>query len=138
LYTGFVILRKSVAGIMDEADEALLQKLVVILEKNRKENWIDLHNMRIIKYGSVLHMDCHLTVPWYLNVHEAHQEIDSLSALVKKEFGDSLELFVHSDGCLDFSCKICNKKECAVRKHPFEKRIDWNLKNIVSNQKHQV
>ena len=136
LYTGFVILRKSVAGIMDEADEALLQKLVVILENNRKENWVDLHNMRIIKYGSVLHMDCHLTVPWYLNVHEAHQEIDSLSALVKKEFSDSLELFVHSDGCLDFSCKICNKGNCHARQHPFEKRITWNLKNIVSNQKH--
>lgn len=138
LYTGFSIVRRSVAGIMDEADEALLKKLVVVLEKNRKENWIDLHNVRIIKYGSTLHLDCHLTVPWYLNVHEAHEEIDILAALVRKEFGDSLELFVHSDGCLDFSCRVCEKKECAVRKHAFEKRIEWNLTNLVNNEKHRV
>ncbi len=138
LYTGFSIVKRSVAGIMDEADEALLKKLVVVLEKNRKENWIDLHNVRIIKYGSTLHLDCHLTVPWYLNVHEAHQEIDILAALVRKEFGDSLELFVHSDGCLDFSCRVCEKKECAVRKHAFEKRIEWNLTNLVNNEKHRV
>jgi cation diffusion facilitator family transporter len=138
LYTGFSIVKSSVAGIMDEADEALLKKLVLVLEKNRKENWIDLHNVRIIKYGSTLHLDCHLTVPWYLNVHEAHQEIDILAALVRQEFGDSLELFVHSDGCLDFSCRICEKKDCAVRKHTFEKRIEWNLLNLVSNEKHKI
>jgi cation diffusion facilitator family transporter len=138
LYTGFSIVKSSVAGIMDEADEALLKKLVVVLEKNRKENWIDLHNVRIIKYGSTLHLDCHLTVPWYLNVHEAHQEIDILAALVRQEFGDSLELFVHSDGCLDFSCRICEKKDCAVRKHTFEKRIEWDMHNLVSNEKHKI
>lgn len=138
LYTGFSIVKSSVAGIMDEADEALLKKLVLVLEKNRKENWIDLHNVRIIKYGSTLHLDCHLTVPWYLNVHEAHQEIDILAALVRQEFGDSLELFVHSDGCLDFSCRICEKKDCAVRKHTFEKRIEWDMHNLVSNEKHKI
>lgn len=138
LYTGYSILKSSVAGIMDEADSALLKKLVGILQANRKENWIDLHNVRIIKYGSTLHLDCHLTVPWYLNVHEAHDEIDELAALVRKEFGDSLELFVHSDGCLDFSCKVCEKRECAVRKHAFEKKVEWTLENLVSNEKHSV
>jgi cation diffusion facilitator family transporter len=138
LYTGFSIVKSSLAGIMDEADEALLKKLVDVLEKNRKENWIDLHNVRIIKYGSTLHLDCHLTVPWYLNVHEAHKEIDILAALVRQEFGDSLELFVHSDGCLDFSCKVCEKKDCPVRKHTFEKRIEWDLHNLVSNEKHKI
>ena len=71
-----------------------------------------------------IHLDCHLTVPWYLNVHEAHQEIDALSSLVKNEYGESVELFVHSDGCLDFSCKICSKTDCPVRKHAFEQKIE--------------
>ncbi|MFN8251851.1 MAG: cation diffusion facilitator family transporter [Ferruginibacter sp.] len=136
IYTGYKIVRSSVAGIMDEADDELLKKLVQLLNSNRKENWIDLHNLRIIKYGGTLHMDCHLTVPWYLNVHEAHHEIDSLSTLVKNEFGESVELFVHSDGCLDFSCSICTKQNCAVRKKPFEKRPGWTIENISSNNKH--
>jgi cation diffusion facilitator family transporter len=138
LYTGYSIVKSSVAGIMDEADEALLKKLVDLLQSNRRENWIDLHNTRIIKYGSTLHLDCHLTIPWYLNVHEAHQEIDALAALVRKEFGDTLELFVHSDGCLDFSCKVCEKKDCNVRKHAFEKKVGWTMTNIVSNEKHRA
>ena len=115
MFTGYKIVRTSVAGIMDEADTILLDKIVQILNTHRKPNWIDLHNLRIIKYGITIHIDCHLTVPWYLNVHEAHREIDALSLLIKKEFGESLELFVHSDGCLDFSCAICIKTDCTVR-----------------------
>jgi cation diffusion facilitator family transporter len=138
IYTGYKIIRKSIAGIMDETDEELLKQMVTTLNKNRKENWIDLHNLRIIKYGGTLHLDCHLTVPWFLNVHEAHNEIDELSALVKKEFGESMELFVHSDGCLDFSCAICTKQNCTVRKHSFEKKIEWTMENISSNNKHSV
>ena len=138
IFTGYKIIRSSVAGIMDEADEAILKKLVPLLNTNRKENWVDLHNLRIIKYGATLHLDCHLTVPWYLNVHEAHQEIDSLSSLFKNEYGESVELFVHTDGCLDFSCAICLKQQCNVRKHPFGKKIEWTLKNISSNNKHRV
>jgi cation diffusion facilitator family transporter len=138
MFTGYKIVRTSIAGIMDEADETLIKKMVALLNNNRRENWIDLHNLRIIQYGSKLHVDSHLTVPWYLNVHEAHKEIDELAALVKTEFGESLELFVHSDGCLDFSCSICTKQNCHVRKHTFEKRVEWTTDNISSDLKHHL
>ena len=138
MFTGYKIVRTSIAGIMDEADETLINKMVALLNANRREDWIDLHNLRIIQYGSGLHVDCHLTVPWYLNVHEAHKEIDELTGLVKTAFGESMEFFVHSDGCLDFSCSICSKQNCAVRKHPFEKRIEWTMENISSNTKHHL
>lgn len=138
LYTGYKIIRSSLAGIMDERDLELLTRMVIMLNANRRENWIDLHNMRIIKYGATLHLDCHLTVPWYLNVHEAHNEIDALASLVRKEFGESLELFVHSDGCLDFSCRICSKTDCPVRKYAVERRVEWTVENMVSNKKHEV
>ncbi|UEG49238.1 cation diffusion facilitator family transporter [Ferruginibacter lapsinanis] len=138
MFTGYRIVRSSIAGIMDEADEALMEKMVVMLNANRRENWIDFHNLRIIKNGGTLHLDCHLTVPWYLNVHEAHVEIDALSYLVKNEFGESMELFVHSDGCLDFSCNICTKQDCPVRKHPFEKKIEWTMRNISADTKHHL
>lgn len=110
IYTGFQIMRKSLAGIMDEADLTLLSDMVNILNTNRHDNWVDLHNLRVIKYGNVLHVDCHLTVPWYLNVQQAHAEIDVLGELIRNDFGESLELFVHSDGCQYFQCHICQKK----------------------------
>jgi cation diffusion facilitator family transporter len=137
-FTGYKILRKSIAGIMDEADIELLDKMVRVLNKNRRENWVDLHNLRVIKYGAVLHIDCHLTVPWYLNVNEAHFEIDELASLIRKEFGESLEIFVHSDGCLYVQCPICIKPDCPVRRHNFEKRVEWTLENILQNKKHAL
>ena len=138
IFTGYNIARTSIAGIMDEADMKLLKNIVAVLNKNRPENWIDLHNLRIIKYGSTLHCDCHLTVPWYLNVYEAHAEIDALALLIRNEFGESLELFVHSDGCQEYSCKICAKQNCLVRKHLFEKRITWTITNISKDSKHTI
>ena len=138
IFTGYSIIRKSVAGIMDEADTALLNRFVSVLDSNRRENWIDLHNLRVIKYGSVLHVDCHVTLPWYLNLNEAHHEIDILAFLIRKEFGESLELFVHTDGCLYSQCPLCFKTDCPVRKHNFEKRIKWTLENISRNKKHEA
>lgn len=138
LITGYRVIRSSIAGIMDEADLYLLGKVVEMLNDNRSKNWMDLHNLRIIKYGPTLHLDCHLTVPWYFNVMEAHNEIDKLSGLVRKNYGESVELFVHSDGCLNFSCPICDKSDCPVRQHEFVKKITWTMKNISNNVKHDV
>ena len=138
IYTGYRIIRGSIAGIMDEADEELLTRMIQLLNFNRRENWVDLHNFRVIKYGSVLHVDCHLTVPWYLNVQEAHAEIEAFGALIRKEFGELLELFVHSDGCLYVQCPICIKPNCPVRHHPFEKRIEWTRENTLQDKKHQL
>jgi cation diffusion facilitator family transporter len=136
--TGYTILRTSLAGIMDESDRELLIKMVGILNHNRRVNWIDLHNLRIIKYGHVLHLDCHLTVPWYLNVHEAHYEVEELTKLVRERFGPAVEFFVHTDGCLEFSCRICNKFECPVRQHSFERKLEWTVGNISIDKKHHL
>jgi cation diffusion facilitator family transporter len=138
IYTGYTIVRRSIAGIMDEADAQLLQEIVQLLEANRRENWVDLHNFRVIKYGSVLHVDCHLTVPWYLNVNEAHIEIEALASLIRRKYGEAVELFVHSDGCRYFQCPICSKEDCPVREHTFEKRIPWTLANVSKDKKHSL
>jgi cation diffusion facilitator family transporter len=138
IYNGYLITRKSLAGIMDEADMDLLKQMLTLLNANKRDNWIDLHNLRVIKYGSRLHVDCHLTVPWYLNIHEAHVEVEALEKLIRLEFGESLELFVHTDGCLPISCPICIKDDCPVRQQPFKRRLEWTLENILSDKKHTV
>ena len=138
IYNGYKILRQSLAGIMDEADKILLDELIALLNANRRPNWIDVHNLRVIKYGAILHIDCHLTVPWYLNIHQAHSEIDGLTALIKNKYGESVELFVHTDGCLPFSCTVCTKEDCHVRQQPFKQIQPWHFDNLVSNKKHRA
>ena len=136
--TGYKILRTSLAGILDESDTSLLIKLVDLLNKNRSKNWMDIHNLRIIKYGNVLHIDCHLTLPWYLNLHEAHLEIDELSKLVRGSFKKSVEFYIHTDGCLEFSCRICSKDDCPVRQHLQQRKIEWTVDNVSMNKKHSI
>ena len=136
IYTGYKIVRESISGIMDETDELLLKEVVDFLSEERRENWIDLHNLRIIKYGSTLHFDCHMTVPWYFNIEEGHKEVDALEDAVKNHFGDRIELFVHLDACKEYSCNICSKTNCPVRKHPFEEKIKWTMQNVSLNEKH--
>lgn len=138
IFTGYRIVRSSIAGIMDEADRKLLSRMVAMLNTNRRENWVDLHKLRVIKYGSIIHVDCHLTVPWYFNVSEAHNEVEALSALITSKFDEAIELFVHSDGCLYTQCPICIKHDCPVRQHVLEKRMEWTLDNILSDKKHQL
>ncbi|TKK70966.1 cation transporter [Ilyomonas limi] len=139
LYNGYRIIRTSLAGIMDEADMKLLTRMVQLLNANRRENWVDIHNLRVIKYGSLLHADFHLTVPWYLNINEAHDEIDKLRTLITSEFGDAFEMFVHTDGCIPpAGCAICIKSDCPVRQHVLEKRLEWTLANVLLNEKHTL
>lgn len=135
-YTGYRILRSSIAGIMDEADYELLQRIVRVLNENRRENWIDIHNLRVIKYGSTLHIDCHLTVPWYLNVQEAHDEVEAVAQVVREQIDPSIELFIHTDPCIMPSCAICSKANCEVRRQPFQERIEWDFEKVIADRKH--
>lgn len=136
VFTAWKILRGAVAGVMDEADESLLQPLLQVLEKTRQPQWIDLHNLRLIKYGSTLHIDCHLTLPWYYSLREAHAEMTHLDEQLRAALSLEVELFIHPDPCVESSCAVCNLHGCAVRQQVFHKQIPWTLQNVVSNAKH--
>lgn len=138
IYTGIKIIRRSVSGIMDEADDDLLEELIAYVQDNRRDNWIDLHNLRVIKYGPVYHVDCHLTVPWYFSVREGHDELTQFEDLIRHKYGETVELFVHIDDCYPFSCEICNKANCSKREHPFVKTLEWNVPLCSRNGRHQL
>ena len=138
IYDGYKIVRQSLAGIMDEADMELLEEVIAEINLSRNAKWIDLHNLRVIKYGALLHIDCHLTVPWYYNVNQAHEAVDDFTRLIKNKFGDSVEFYIHTDGCMPFSCPICTIETCEKRKAPFEKKLNWNLENVLLDSKHQL
>jgi cation diffusion facilitator family transporter len=139
LITGYSTVRKSIAGIMDEQDEELGNKVVAVLEERRRPNWIDLHNFRIIQYGSQLHIDCHVTVPFYLTVAEAHDAIKILEETLQEQSKEPVELFIHTDPCLPpHSCGICVKVDCPHREAPFKQRITWNYERVSLNEKHQL
>lgn len=135
---GFKLIREAVNGLLDEADMEKINQVVKILNENRRKKWIDIHNLRVLRHGSWLHIDCHLTLPWYDSLEEAHKEVNALEELVKEHLGDEVEFFIHADPCLPSSCPICPLNECQYRQLPFVKKLDWTLENILPDTKHKI
>lgn len=136
VFMGSRLIRQSLKGIMDEADDELLGELIQTINKIRKDRWIDIHNMRMIQYGKTLHIDCHMTLPWYISLDDAHSEIDQLDKQINELHPGELEFFIHSDPCIPSSCKICCIKDCKERKEAFSHKVDWTLETLLINKKH--
>jgi cation diffusion facilitator family transporter len=134
--TGYKVLRRSLAGIMDEADIKLLAQVVAVLQDRRRDQWIDLHNLRVIQYGDVLHIDAHMTLPYYYEVRQAESEINTLEQLIQEQFGGKVELFIHVDGCSFYQCKLCKVIDCPVRQDGFRVQVIWEVSNVMANSKH--
>ena len=138
LYTSYKILRKSVAGIMDEADFESLEKLSKGLEANRIPEWIDIHNFRLVKYGADPHIDCHITIPFYKDLKFANDQIEELNRIVNETMGVDSEMFVHVDPCLPDQCFICEVKNCEFRNKDFEKKVHWTMESLLRDAHHGI
>lgn len=137
IYNGYLLIRKSVAGLMDESNPKALTAAVKILNRHRKSNWIDVHNMRIQQYGGDRHIDLHLTLPYYYDLLTVHDEVHEVETVLKEGLPGHVEVFVHADPCLpEKCCHYCLVSDCAVRRFPPTKKINWNVVNMSKNQKH--
>jgi divalent metal cation (Fe/Co/Zn/Cd) transporter len=134
--SGIKIIRKSIGGLMDETNEEVLNKVVGILKTHQKDEWIDIHNLRIQAYGADLHIDCHLTLPNYWNLEKVHDTVHEFEEILGEEFSSNVEIFIHTDPCLPNCCSHCKIQACPIRQVPQTKTIHWNKYNLSLNQKH--
>lgn len=128
--TGVNILRKTVATLMDEADVQVLESMVKAISTHRKDDWIDIHNMKTIKYGSQLFVDCDLTLPWFYNINESHKACDELKALLTREFSGRVLVSIHSDPCDAKHCEHCKVKGCLYRIEAFREEHELTLTEL--------
>jgi cation diffusion facilitator family transporter len=136
LVTGYKLMRKALSGLMDETDIEILEELLPVLSQNRKPEWIDIHNLRVVKYGSNFHVDAHVTLPWYWSLEKAHDELTAIDFLTTEKFHENIEMFIHADPCIPSSCQICELANCHERKFAFKEKIEWNTENMLKNEKH--
>lgn len=136
IYSGYKLVRRSVAGLMDETDFGVVTNILKVLNEKRKEEWIDIHNLRAQKYGSELHIDCHLTLPNYFDLNRVHEEVSLVDKMINKEAGVKTELFIHSDPCLPECCHYCSMPNCPIRSEAKRIDIEWTLDKVMRNKKH--
>lgn len=136
LVTGYKLVRRSLSGIMDETDMQLLNDVITYLQTNRHPQWIDLHNLRVMQYGDVMHLDAHMTLPWYYSVKDADAEIHVLEEMIKQHFDNKVEVFIHIDACQPYQCKLCAMADCPHRQSPFIAQHEWTTENVWYDSKH--
>lgn len=136
IYNGYHLIRKAVGGLMDESDEDIVKEVISHLNQNRKPEWIDVHNLRTQRYGSGIHIDCHLTLPYYFDLIKVHEEVSLLDKIISKKTTISTEFFIHADPCLPQCCHYCDMLNCPVRLQDKTKHFEWNIYNVTANLKH--
>jgi cation diffusion facilitator family transporter len=135
LYSGYKLVRRSVSGLMDEADFDIVNDVIKVLNEKRRDAWIDIHNFRAQKYGNELHIDCHLTLPNYFDLIKVHEEVKLVDKLINEEVTKT-ELFIHTDPCIPQCCHYCSMPNCPIRSEPKTEEIAWTLDKIIRNKKH--
>ena len=135
-WQGLNLIREAIAALMDETNPEVFQKVIQWIVSNKKQEWIDLHNLRVQQYGGDLHIDCHLTLPRYWDLNRVHDEIHEFEVTIGHVMTTDIEIFVHVDPCLDDCCPHCPITNCQIRKQDFIKEIEWNKVNLALNQKH--
>jgi cation diffusion facilitator family transporter len=128
----------AIANLMDKLDPSILEKAVAHLGEHRMPQWIDLHNLRIQRYGADLHVDCHVTLPNYWSLKQVHDCLHDMEEVFGKIQDGHTEVFIHADPCLPECCQYCEINDCPVRAETFKKRIEWTSQNLAMNQKHFI
>ena len=131
LRTGYTLVREAVGGLMDEADEAVLSRIVDALERDRRPWWIDVHTLRAWRSGAAQHTDLHLAVPRYFDAERLHQIDDEVGASVSASAGVFADVIVHFDPCRPRHCGGCAVADCPVRAEPFRSRDPLTLERSV-------
>ncbi|HEY2582567.1 MAG TPA: cation diffusion facilitator family transporter [Mucilaginibacter sp.] len=135
LFSSYKLVRRSVSGLMDEADFGIVNEILKVLNEKRRDEWIDIHNFRAQKYGNELHIDCHLTLPNYFDLNRVHLEVKLVDKLINEEVTKT-ELFIHTDPCLPECCYYCRMPNCPIRSAPKTEDIVWTMDKIIRNKKY--
>lgn len=136
IFTGYKLTRKAIGGLMDEADFKIVDHVIAVLNEKRKEEWIDVHNLRAQKYGNELHIDCHMTLPNYFDLNRVHTEVSLVDRLINQEVSIKTELFIHTDPCVPECCHYCSMPNCPIRSEAKRVDIEWTMENVTRNKKH--
>jgi cation diffusion facilitator family transporter len=116
LVTGARLVAQAGAGLMDTSDPALLEEISGVIARHRKDIWIDVHQLRARRSGSLVHLDFHLILPRDLSLEEGHREMKELEQILNEHFDGQADILIHADPCTEPECPICGYDPCRHRR----------------------
>jgi cation diffusion facilitator family transporter len=138
IYTGYNVLKTTINGLMDEADEAALDTLVSGIRSGRDVSWVNIHKLTCLKFGHVSHVDLHLTLPWYYNISEANNQIHGLKQLIRSYLPDhDVDISIQAEPCQPAMCSSCSV-ECIHRSEAQNSNQDWSRETLTGNNRYSI
>lgn len=131
IVTGYKLVRQSFRGLMHEKDEELIDKIIPVLTRIRKEDFIEIHKLRAWSAGNLYFVDFHLIIPSFYSIDNSHSIQRYLTESLRKELGIELQTMIHFDPCKPIYCKYCSKNNCQIRKESFETQIEFTKENCL-------
>ena len=135
MVTGIGVLKKSAEDTMDRADESLLSDVSALICEYRHDDWIDVFNLRLIKYGPKIYIDMKIVLPRSMTIEQEDMELREVNEAVRAKFGDNVEMSITAVPCRDFDCAHC-ERNCFERKSEFVSLMDWNSKMLCYGKPH--
>jgi cation diffusion facilitator family transporter len=120
--TGFLLVRQSARGLLDEEDQSLLERILRAGEEVRTPGIIRMHHLRAIRVGRSVHVDAHLVVPEFWPVERAHDVAEAFERKVLRRCSAEGEILFHTDPCWKLYCEACELQDCPIRQQPFRGR----------------
>jgi divalent metal cation (Fe/Co/Zn/Cd) transporter len=117
---------------MDAVNPQALKRVSDLIIKNRRDFWIDIHQLRAWKSGDHLHIDLHLVLPKELSLDDAHREAKSLEKMIINHFGGNASALIHLDPCIEPDCQICRTHQCQLRTERADNHNQWNLETLTT------
>jgi cation diffusion facilitator family transporter len=134
LVTGSVLVRQSYHGLMDAANPEILNRLTRLLSGNRRDLWVDIHQLRAWKSGNHTHIDLHLVLPKDMSLDQAHQEAKVMEAMIIEHFDGKASALIHLDPCIDRDCPVCFRHACEIREKAAQKAVSWTLETLTTHK----
>jgi cation diffusion facilitator family transporter len=132
LVTGGLLVAQSVSGLMDRSSPELVAQMVELLQRHRKDCWIDIHELRDWRSGSHVYIDFHLILPRYLSLEEAHREGKELEEIIGRHFQAAAGVMIHLDPCIEDDCPVCPESDCNYRDGDFTKRPPFTCQSLTA------
>lgn len=101
LWSGFVLIRASVGGLMDYADPRLAAELRRHMDELCREQNVHYHALRFRDTGVRLIVEAHLLFPYGTRLGDAHQAATRLEEGLPQRLGRDVELITHLEALED-------------------------------------
>jgi len=131
LVAGGKLVRQSFSALMHASDPELLKEIAVLLNEHRKDIWIDIHQLRAWRSGSVVHIDFHLILPRDFSLEESHRAGKEVEDIIVKHFEGAASVLIHLDPCIDPDCPVCKRYQCGFRVEDAKDQVPWNWQTLI-------